>query len=236
MRRPPASRSLSALILSLLLALPVSAACAARTGIRTQTPQAAPPTVIALPPPRLEGPLSLEACLLQRRSIREFTDQALTLEEIGQLLWAAQGITDPRGFRTAPSAGALYPLEIYVVRAEGVTHYDPAEHALAAVKDGDLRHELSAAALGQQAVAQAPLVLVITAVYERTEAKYGAERAPRYVQLEAGHAGQNILLQAVALGLGAVPIGAFDDGEVQRVLGLPADHLPLYLIPVGHPG
>lgn len=230
----PLQRSLLAPILLLLLACTAMTSCAAATGSQAPAPQA-PPTLIPLPPPRLEGPLSLEACLLQRRSVRDFSDQVLTLEEVGQLLWAAQGITDPRGFRTAPSAGALYPLELYAVRAEGVFRYDPGEHALTLVTEGDLRDDLSTAALGQQPVAEAPFVLVITGVNERTAAKYGAERSPRYVQLEAGHAGQNVLLEAVALGLGAVPIGAFDDGEVQDVLGLPSEHLPLYLIPVGHP-
>ncbi len=224
-----APRSLCGLLATILLA-----ACATPATGPGPTPPPAP-AIIALPPPRLEGPLSLEACLQQRRSTREFSEQTLTSEAIAQLLWAAQGITDPRGFRTAPSAGALYPLEVYAVGVEGVLHYNPVDHTLISVKDGDVRRDLSQAALGQRPVAEAPVVVVITGVNERTQAKYGAERAPRYVLLEAGHAAQNVLLQAVALGLGAVPIGAFDDAEVQRVLGLPSDHRPLYLIPVGHP-
>jgi SagB-type dehydrogenase family enzyme len=159
----------------------------------------------------------------------------LSREEISQLLWAAQGITDPSGKRTAPSAGALYPLELYVATGDGFHHYRPAEHVLRVVNESDLRPALHGAALQQSAVLDAPAVFVVTAVYSRTEAKYGAQRSPRYVHLEAGHAAQNILLQAVALGLGAVPIGAFYDDQVQAALDLPDEHAPLYLIPVGHP-
>ena len=190
---------------------------------------------ITLPTPRLKGSLTLEETLAQRRSVREFSDTPLTLEELSQLLWAAQGITHPDGFRTAPSAGALYPLEIYVVTDEGVYHYKPQGHQLTVQIQGNVRFELYAAALRQEAVLDAPVVFVIAAVYARTAQKYGEERSPRYVHLEAGHAAQNILLQAVALNLGAVPIGAFLDDEVKQVLQLPFDHQPLYLIPVGHP-
>jgi SagB-type dehydrogenase family enzyme len=167
--------------------------------------------------------------------VREFTEDALSLEEIGQLLWAAQGITHPDGYRTAPSAGALYPLEVYLITPEGVYHYDPPGHRLSLHQQGDLRLELHAAALGQGTVLHAPAVFVIAAVFERTEKKYGKERSPRYVHLEAGHASQNLLLQAVALELGAVPVGAFTDDEVIEALSLPDGYQPLYLIPVGHP-
>lgn len=189
---------------------------------------------VELPAPRTDGPMSLERALAERRSVRDFTDERLTLEELAQLLWAAQGITADWGGRTAPSAGALYPLEVYAVTPGGLYHYLPDGHRADVLRADDLRRPLAAAALGQSAVAEAPAVLVIAAAFRRTEVKYG-ERAERYVHLEAGHAAQNVLLQAVALGLGGVPIGAFSDREVQRVLGLPADHEPLYLIPVGHP-
>ena len=189
----------------------------------------------ALPPPRLSGPMSLEEALANRRSVREYGDEPLTVEEISQLLWAAQGLTDPRGLRTAPSAGALYPLEVYVATAEGAFHYLPAEHALEEVSAEDRRGALWQAALRQDPVREAPAVFVVAAVYERTERKYGAARTPRYVHLEAGHAAQNLLLQAVTLGLGGVPIGAFDDAAVQAALSLPAEEQPLYVIPVGHP-
>jgi SagB-type dehydrogenase family enzyme len=189
---------------------------------------------MALPAPRLEGEMSLEETLAARRSVRQFTDVELSLEEISQLLWAAQGITAEWGGRTAPSAGALYPLEVYVATAEGLYHYMPQGHKVIVESKADLRGELWQAGLNQNAIREAPAVFVVTAVYARTKKKYG-ERAERYVKLEAGHAAQNLLLQAVALGLGGVPIGAFYDDQVQSALSLPSDHEPLYLIPIGHP-
>lgn len=191
--------------------------------------------VTPLPAPVLSGGESLAEALAERRSVRSFADETLTTSQLGQLLWAAQGITSPQGYRAAPSAGALYPLEVYVVTASGVYHYEPDGHLLAVRSEGDRRQALYAAALRQEPVREAPAVFVVTAVYARTATKYGAERSPRYVHLEAGHAAQNLLLQAVALELGAVPIGAFQDQEVQEALGLPADREPLYLIPVGYP-
>jgi SagB-type dehydrogenase family enzyme len=199
------------------------------------TSPAADQATISLPPPNLQGTLSLEETLAQRRSIRAFEDRPLTNSQLGQLLWAAQGLTNGQGLRTAPSAGALYPLEVYVATAQGIFHYQPQDHHLVALSQADARPALHEAALGQEAVRQAPALFVITAVYERTINKYGQERSPRYVHLEAGHAAQNLLLAAVALDLGAVPIGAFYDEEIQATLGLPEDHEPLYLIPVGHP-
>jgi len=189
--------------------------------------------LVALPSPDLDGGLSLEEALARRRSERSFSSEALTRAEVGQLLWAAQGVTDGQGRRTAPSAGATYPLELYAVIPEGVYHYLPAGHALSLVRAGDVRGELGAAALGQESVAAAPLVVVITGVVARTAARYGS-RAERYTWLEAGHAAQNVLLQAVALDLGAVPVGAFDDARVRDVVRAPADEAPLYLLPVGH--
>jgi SagB-type dehydrogenase family enzyme len=188
-----------------------------------------------LPSPRTDGPLSLERTLGRRRSVREFAPAALAAADIGQILWAAQGVTGGDGGRTAPSAGALYPLEVYAVTASGVARYDARAHGLLRLQDADVRAALRAAALDQECVGEAPLTVVLAAVVARTAGKYGRTRAPRYVHLEAGHAAQNILLQAVALGLGAVPVGAFDDEDVQAVLHLPADHEPLYLICVGHP-
>jgi SagB-type dehydrogenase family enzyme len=189
---------------------------------------------VALPSPAPAGAISLEEALARRRSVRAFTPRALSTNEVGQLLWAAQGVTDSRGHRTAPSAGATYPLEVYAVTPEGVWRYLPAEHALAIVRTGDVRPDLAAAALGQGAVASAPLVVVINGVVARTAARYGS-RAERYVWLEAGHAAQNVLLEAVALDLGAVPIGAFDDDAVRAVVGASAGEDALYLVPVGHP-
>jgi SagB-type dehydrogenase family enzyme len=191
------------------------------------------PQVTALPAPQLKGALTLEEALAKRRSVREFSDTPLTLAELGQLLWAAQGTTHSAGLRTAPSAGALYPLEVYAVTREGVYHYQPQGHRISAHIQGNVRPTLHTAALRQDPVLKAPAVIVIAAVYARTAQKYGAERSPRYVHLEAGHAAQNVLLQAAALNLGAVPIGAFEDDPVRRALGLPSDQQPLYLIPVG---
>ncbi len=195
-----------------------------------------PQVTKALPQPRTAGSTSLEEALARRRSIRAFSSEPLSDDEIGQLLWAAQGLTAEGGRRTAPSAGALYPLELYAVTPDGLWHYLPEDHALALLSGEDLRVALKGAALDQDAIGAAPLVVVVTGVVERTEARYGPGRALRYVQLEAGHAAHGLLLQAVALDLGAVPIGAFVDSEVARILGLPTDETPLYLLPVGHPG
>jgi SagB-type dehydrogenase family enzyme len=192
------------------------------------------PQTIVLPAPRIKGTLTLEETLARRRSVRDYTNVPLTLDEIGQLLWAAQGVTSSAGQRTAPSAGGLYPLEIYVATRDGVYHYEPAAHSMTAKIAGDKRQVLYDASLQQSAVRDAPAVLVIAAVYARTSGKYG-DRTERYVQLEAGHAAQNILLQAVALNLGGVTIGAFEDDKVQKAIALPQDYKPLYVIPVGHP-
>lgn len=190
---------------------------------------------VRLPAPAQKGRLSFEEALARRRSVREFVPQPLTDQELSQLLWAAQGITDAAGHRTAPSAGALYPLELYVATASGFYQYEPRGHQLHRRSERDLRPTIFRAALEQESIMQAPAVFVIAAVYERTMRKYGEARSPRYVHLEAGHAAQNLLLEAVALGLGTVPLGAFYDARVQKALALPGDHEPLYLIPVGHP-
>jgi SagB-type dehydrogenase family enzyme len=198
------------------------------------------PAVIkmTLPEPQYDGEISIEEALLKRRSIRQYTGEPLTLQEVSQLLWAGQGITDPRGYRTAPSAGALYPLEIYVVvgdvenLAEGVYKYEPVEHELVQVLEGDKRTDLASAALGQSSVSDAAIDLVVVAVYERTTVKYG-ERGIRYVHIEVGHAAQNMCLQATAMDLGIVTVGAFQDEQVKEVLDLPEDEQPLYIIPVG---
>lgn len=170
--------------------------------------------------------------MASRRSERRFLRRTLDREQISQLLWAAQGATR-RGLRTAPSAGALYPLEIYLVTSEGIHHYLPQSHELERIVEGEILSQLARAALDQGFVGEAPANIVIAAVYQRTERRYG-DRAPRYVWIEAGHVAQNIHLQAVAMGLGSVPVGAFDDRQVHRVLSLPEDQMPLYIIPVGY--
>ncbi len=195
---------------------------------------------IPLPAPQTTGPLSVEEALVQRRSVREFRPEALTLAQAGQLLWAAQGINRQGGYRAAPSAGALYPLEVLLVAgiihdlSPGVYRYRPREHALALILEEDLRGKLAAAALGQSFVKDGTAVLVITAVYERTTGKYG-QRGLRYVHMEVGYASENIHLQAAALGLGTVAVGAFHDDHVQELLNLPDNEHPLLIMPVGKP-
>jgi SagB-type dehydrogenase family enzyme len=184
--------------------------------------------------PQLDHGVSLERALERRRSVRRYREETLSEDQIGQLCWATQGITASWGGRTAPSAGALYPLEIYVATAEGCFYYDPDTHALSQTLAEDRQDALWRAGLRQEWLRQAPAVFVITAVYARTAARYG-NRAERYAILEVGHAAQNLLLQAVTLDLAAVPIGAFHDAQVAQALDLPDDHTPLYLIPVGHP-
>lgn len=196
--------------------------------------------VFALPEPRLEGTMSVEEAIQARRSLRDYTGEPVSLDALGQLLWAAQGITSEWGARAAPSAGGTYPLEVYVVAgdvtglAPGVYHYRPEQHDLVGVLAVDLRSALAVASINQAWVRDAALNIVIAADYARTTRIYG-ERGIRYVDMEAGHAAQNVHLQAVALGLGSVPVGAFTDAEVGAVLRLPADLAPLYVIPVGHP-
>jgi len=180
--------------------------------------------------------LSVEEAIAARRSVRQFVDRPLPDAVISRLLWSAQGVTETtRRFRAAPSAGATYPLELYLVDHRGVFRYLPEDHELEQVASGDRRAGLSRAALGQQMIREAPISLVITAVPERTATRYGRMRAERYVHMEAGHAAQNIHLQAVALELGSVPVGAFRDQQVQSVLGIRDNHEPLYIIPVGRP-
>ena len=195
---------------------------------------------VELPVPRRDGQVSLETALLHRRSVRQFKEDALRLDEISQLLWAGQGITTARGLRTAPSAGALYPLEVYLVvgRAEqlraGIYHYRMQHHILTEITAGDLRDDLCRAALRQQAVARAPVTFALSAIYKRVTGKY-SERGIRYAHMEAGHVAQNISLQAVAIDLASVAIGAFRDREVHRLLQLRPDESPLYLLSVGRP-
>jgi len=194
----------------------------------------------ALPAARVDRSMTVERALALRRSVREFAPDALPLSAVSQLLWAAQGVTDPKGHRTAPSAGALYPVETYVVVGRvselrpGVYRYDPLAHRLLLESEGDARPAVVKATHRQAWVADASVIVVLAAVYERTERKYG-ERAARYVHMEVGHAAQNVYLQAGALGLGTTMVGAFDDEKLARALGLPAQHCPLGLLPIGKP-
>ena len=191
---------------------------------------------IKLPKPQDKGPMSVEEALSRRRSVREYSDQPLSLQEVSQILWAAQGVTSPRGFRTSPSAGATYPMELYLTASRvtglscGLYHYQPDRHSLKLVTERELSRELAEASLSQSWIAAAPANLVIAAVYERTTRRYG-QRGIRYVYMEAGHIAENVCLQAEALGLGTVVVGAFEDEAVQKVLQIKEE--PLYIMPLG---
>lgn len=196
-------------------------------------------TLIPLPEPEKQGKISLEQAIEQRRSTRDYQDKPLSLEEIGQLLWSAQGVTNVEGKRAAPSAGATYPLEAYLVinkpgdLSQGLYRYIPEKHALTELFKKDISQELRQTALGQEWVEKAPAVIFFSGIFERTTQRYG-ERGVYYVYMEAGHAAQNVYLQAEALGLGTVVIGAFYDEQLKELLRLQKQETPLYLMPVGH--
>lgn len=194
---------------------------------------------ISLPAPSKTGEISVETALQQRRSVRSYAPEPLALKDIAQLLWAAQGVTSHNGFRTSPSAGALYPLEVYIVAGNvsglkaGIYRYIPQKHALDFVQEGDHREKLSSAALGQGCVREAPVVIVLTGVSSRITGKYG-QRGIQYMMMEAGHAAQNVCLQAVTLNIGVVPVGAFKEDQVRKILQIGNHELPLYLLPLGN--
>jgi SagB-type dehydrogenase family enzyme len=188
---------------------------------------------VTLPPPARKGEVSVEQAVASRRSHRRYLERPLTLEQMSQLLWSAQGITSEDGRRAAPSAGACYPLELYLVCAEGAFRYLPEGHRLRKEHDRDLRADLAAAAWGQEFIAQAPVSFVFSAVEERTTSRY-QERGIRYVHMDVGIAAENLHLQAEALGLGSVSVGAFDDDAVARVVAMPKPEQALYIIPVGY--
>jgi len=198
--------------------------------------------LISLPTPTKKGKMSVEEALQARRTVRRFANRALTMDQLSQLLWAADGITDPgRGYRSAPSAGALYPLDLYVAIGErmvaelppGVYHFHPDRHGLELQRKGDVRKELARASLYQSWMAEAPIMVVITGEYARCTRKYG-ERGVLYTHIEVGHVGQNLFLQAEALGLGAGIVGAFENRTVSRILRLPEAHEPLLIMPFGY--
>lgn len=198
-------------------------------------------TGMSLPPPREKGKISIEEAIAQRRSVRAFQNRKISLQDIGQILWAGQGITDrSRGFRASPSAGALFPLTLYLYTdgvtgvESGVYRYETEHHSLVRVRKGDVRSEIVRAALGQGFLGRSPAGILIAADYETTTRKYG-RRGRRYVEIEVGHAAQNIWLQAISLGLGAGVAGAFDDSGISQVFRLPEGMDPLYLIAIGYP-
>ena len=201
------------------------------------------PAQIHLPPPAPRGGVSLEEAIARRKSIRDFSSEPISQLQLSQILWSAQGITDSQGRRRAvPSAGATYPLEIFVVCGrdsvegmdEGIYHYNIESHSLTLHHKGEVRLELARAALNQEYIYEAPVDIVICAIYERATRGYG-NRGERYVHIEVGHAGQNIYLQATALGLATVAIGAFHDEQVREVLRLDKQYRPLYIMPIGRP-
>jgi len=201
-----------------------------------------PQLVIKLPPPQLKGKMSLEEAIASRRSVRKYRSEPLTSSQLSQILWSAQGITGAGRLRAAPSAGATYPLEIFAFIGKqaieglqaGIYHYDVDSHSLVLHQPGDLRKELARAALDEGFIANAPLDIVICALYPRTSYRYG-RRGERYVHMEVGHVGENIHLQAVALGLATVEVGAFDDEGIREVLGVEEQIKPLYIMPIGKP-
>jgi SagB-type dehydrogenase family enzyme len=211
----------------LVLCLPATVAQDSGKG----TPPATTANRIELPPPNVSGGMSLTQALATRRSVRAFLPTPLTQAELSQILWAAQGITDKQGHRTAPSASAQYYLHLYVALADGFFEYLPSGHQLQKLSGQDLRSKFSA----QQSVNQAPAVLLIAGEYGRATTRSGPEKGPRVVNLEAGHVAENVLLQAVALGLGAVPVAGIEPKDVQQAASLPAQYNVIYLIPVGHP-
>lgn len=189
---------------------------------------------ISLPEPKYSGKMSVEESIWRRRSERSFHPQQLSLENISQLLWAAQGITERNwGFRAAPSAGALYPLTLYILKSDGIFQYLPDGHKLLQIVKEDRRPSLVRASLGQAYIGEAPLVIIIAGNFRITEAKYG-QRAYRYVNMEVGHVAENIHLQATAMGLVSLPIGSFWDDVVAKILELPDTQDPYYIIPVGY--
>ncbi len=195
-----------------------------------------------LPKPVVDGHVAVERAIKNRRTVRSFSSRSLDLGQLSQLLWAAQGITEPGGFkRAAPSGGALYPMDVYAVVGSGgvegleagVYHYEPQGHRLTPMASGDRRNDVAVAALFQTWMACAPVNLVITAEYERITCKYG-DRGVRYAMIEAGHIGQNIFLQALAIGLVVGIVGAFRDQELIQVLNITESHEPLLIMPAGY--
>jgi SagB-type dehydrogenase family enzyme len=188
--------------------------------------------IITLPAPKTTGLISVEKAIVERRSLRSYEDGPLSLSEISQILWAGQGITHSGGYRASPSAGAIYPMSLYVLTEDGGHTYDPKPHILKRFGSEDKRRALAQAALGQSSIARAPMVVVIVADVEKSAGKY-RDRAVRYCDIEAGHIGQNIALQAHAIGLGVVTIGAYDDEAVRKLLHISARMRVCCIIPIG---
>jgi len=226
------------IIICLIVTTPLLVSC---TQVVTEEEEPTPPGSpweVELPEPRKTSDVSIEEALFERRSVRVYTGEALTIQEVSQLLWAAQGTTSPRGFRTTPSAGATYPLETYIVvgdvegLSEGVYRYKTRGHKLVKVLEGDYRPQLTQASLGQYFVEGGAAYIVFTAIYRRTSVT-ASDEGKKYVHMEVGHAAQNVYLQAVSLGLGTVVIGGFSSDRAREILKLPENETPLYFMPVG---
>ena len=197
---------------------------------------------IPIRPPDQKGGMPLWEVIAQRRSIREFSRQSISFSQLSQLIWATQGITSKAwgfDFRATPSAGALYPIETYIVanRVEeispGLYHYNVKESQIVLLKEGDFGSDLQDAGLGQEMLAEAACVFIWTAIVERSKWKY-RERAYRYIYMDAGHIGQTLYLAATALGLGCCTVGAFYDEEVDRLIGVDGnEEISVYLGAVG---
>jgi len=197
------------------------------------------PGDILLPSPSMESDMSVEEAMQGRRSVRNFvSDDPMSLNEVSQILWSAQGITSGNRLRTSPSAGALYPITVYLIVESvdslpaGIYRYLPVTESLELVCEGDFLEAIAEASLGQMWMAKAQVLIAISARYGTITSVYG-ERGVTYTHMEAGHISQNIYLQCVSLGLGTCAVGAFDDLSVASILQLPDDEVPLYLMPVG---
>jgi SagB-type dehydrogenase family enzyme len=196
---------------------------------------------VTLPVPDIENGMPLFKAIYVRRSVRNFTTESLSLLQISQLIYSAQGLNHSK-FRVIPSAGATFPLDVYLVISEngvqdveaGIYHYLVNDHVLFQHRIGDFREELCESCHKQSCVISAPLNIVLTAEFSRTSKSYG-DRAVQYINQEIGHAGQNVSLAAISMGLGSVMVGAFKDQDVMRVLDCPSTFIPLYIIPVGYP-
>ena len=226
-------------IILLLIILFFNFNCLAQNKKSSQSIQTQKNIVIKLPAPCLDSKVSLEKALHKRRSIRNYSDNSLSISNVSQILWAAQGITKKRGgLRTAPSAGALYPIELYIAvgkvkgLSQGLYKYNPQKHTILKVMEGDIREKLSNAALKQSCIRRGAVNIIIAGVYKRTALKYG-KRAEQYVLMECGAVSQNIYLQSYALNLGTVLVGAFNDDALKSILKLPEDEYPLGIMPIG---
>ena len=218
-----------------LAILAIVLACFATLGLGQRRTRTSPQKIIQLTDPNLTGNLAFEAALAKRRSVRQFSSQALTRSQIGQLAWAGQGVTDrQRGLRTAPSAGAIYPIELFFATADGVYAYRPTEHSLLEISQQDIRGNLARTTAAPEPVTTAGCAIIVAGSSRKLASQFG-KNSRTFLALEAGHVAQNIQLQAVCLGLGSVAIPGLDTAAVRKVCRMSRDSEPLYVICVGYP-